>query len=117
MYVQHARSPRRHLQPISQPRRPRARQRRPRRITAILESREEIMYTRDYESPRNARRGHLLLRLEPRWQMGSQRRWRRSSQGFCTVIFSLSLGWMHGIIMVYERKGPLGLLYNWHACC
>lgn len=39
----------------------------------------------DYEPPRHAGRRHMFMRLEPRWQMGRQRRRRRGCQGVCAV--------------------------------
>lgn len=110
MYVQHAGSSRRHLQPVTEPRRPRARKRRPRRVAAVLESGEEVMYTRDYEPQSDARRGHLLMCLESGRAVGGQRWRRRSSQGICAIVkgFLLSFyikgkGW--------HERGPLFFLF------
>jgi striatin 1/3/4 len=85
MYIQHAGSPRRHLQPLPQPRRPRARQCRARRLPALLESREALLHAGDDVPSRHARRGCLLGCLEPGRQVGCQRWRRRRRQGVCAV--------------------------------
>lgn len=86
MHLQHARSPGRHLIPVPQPRRARARQRRPRRVATILVARKAILHAGDHEPSRHARRGRVLGRLEPGRQVDRERGRRRCRQGVCTVV-------------------------------
>lgn len=117
MYLQHASAPGRHLQPVTQPRRPRARKRRARCVVAVLEPGKEIMYTRDYEPPSDARRGYLLMCLESGRTVGSERRWRRSGQGICTVVLFVSN--FFTFIGVGHERGPFTGFVSigmWRAC-
>lgn len=85
MHVQHARPPRRHIQPVPQPRRPRARDGRARRLAPLLEPREAHLHPGDDDAPHHARRGRVLVRLEPGRQVGHQRRRGRHGQGVCAM--------------------------------
>ena len=85
MHIQHARPPLCHLGALSIPRRPRARFRRPRRQPPLLVTREACLHPGDHQSSPDARRGHLHRRLEPRWQMGRQRRGGRRRQSLCPM--------------------------------
>lgn len=85
MHIQHARASGCHFQSFPQPRRPRARERRSRRVAAILESGEEVVHAGDNQSPGDARGRCLLVRLEPGRTVGGER-WRRwGGQGICTI--------------------------------